>query len=882
MMRMILALLAILAVHLQVANGSICTLEVSAAKSIANCAGCSLHAVPELPFYITHLHITQNYIKEVNKTSFSGLRWLQELDLGWQLSKGLRIRNNTFVQLTFLRILYLGNSIGLSLEPDAFVGLSNLRLLSMYTCTQNESILEAGYLQPLVSLEILDLSGNNVRRIQPAPFFASMLELKELKLTLNQIDSICEADLVPFQGKHFRLLKLDSVYLRDMVQESFDWERCGNPFRNMSLDTLDLSLNGFREKTTESFFNAIEGSKIQHLVLRHSGGKGYSYNFFSDPDKLTYKGLSSSDIKTLDLSKSYIFSLKEEVFRPFGEAEEITLAYNNINQINAGAFLGLENLKTLNLSHNLLGEVHKFSFENLRSLLVLDLSYNHIGVFENNAFKGLSRLEGLDLRGNSIRKISTLSPLPNLLILRLDDNKMTSGSISNLRFASNIRLLYVQNNRLTNLEDVYTLLANFPNLEYLQYGDNFIMWCTLNNNISIPLSNHLKVLDLEKISLQTIWAQGKCLNLFDNLSQLNILTLNHNSLQSLPQGIFKGLNSVKYIDLSFNLLTYLQPNIFPERLQRVDLSYNLLAYPDPLALHSLSFINLTGNMFYCDCHLMNFLTWLNTTSVQFQSPVEELKCEFPSHLHGISLLDLNTEGCEDTEERFVQDLRLTLFICCSALLILITTGAIAFARLRGYFFIVYKRLTDRIMKGPNKPPDGNAQYDAFLCFSNNDFKWVEKTFLNRLDSQFAEGNVFRCCFEARDFLPGEDHMTNIRDAVWGSRKTVCVVSQEFLKDGWCLEAFVLAQGRMLEELRDLLIVVMVGKIPHYKLMKHDVIRSFIQKKEYLHWPEDDQDIEWFYDRLTSKILKDIKMTKKKNGDDINIDIPLENIQAVET
>ncbi|XP_045062868.1 toll-like receptor 5 [Coregonus clupeaformis] len=96
-------------------------------------------------------------------------------------------------------------------------------------------------------------------------------------------------------------------------------------------------------------------------------------------------------------------------------------------------------------------------------------------------------------------------------------------------------------------------------------------------------------------------------------------------------------------------------------------------------------------------------------------------------------------------------------------------------------------------------------------FINNDYKWVETALLNRLDSQLAECNVLRCCFKARDFIAGEDHLSNIRDTIW--------VSKEFLKNGWCLEAYILAQSRMLEELRDVLIMVIVGKVHHYRLNK---------------------------------------------------------------
>ncbi|XP_070302874.1 toll-like receptor 5 [Salvelinus sp. IW2-2015] len=146
---------------------------------------------------------------------------------------------------------------------------------------------------------------------------------------------------------------------------------------------------------------------------------------------------------------------------------------------------------------------------------------------------------------------------------------------------------------------------------------------------------------------------------------------------------------------------------------------------------------------------------------------------------------------------------------------LITVGTIVLARLRGYLFKVYKKVIARILEGPRKdPPADGPRYDAYLCFSNNDYKWVETALLKKLDFQLAERNILHCCFEARDLMPGEDHLSNIRDAIWRSRKTVCIVSKEFLKDGWCLEAFALAPSRMLEELRDFLIMVIVGKVPH--------------------------------------------------------------------
>ncbi|XP_061667357.1 toll-like receptor 5 isoform X3 [Syngnathoides biaculeatus] len=101
-----------------------------------------------------------------------------------------------------------------------------------------------------------------------------------------------------------------------------------------------------------------------------------------------------------------------------------------------------------------------------------------------------------------------------------------------------------------------------------------------------------------------------------------------------------------------------------------------------------------------------------------------------------------------------------------------------------------------------------------------------------------------------------------------------------LFDGWCLEAFTLAQGRMLNELKNVLVMVLVGKVAHYQLMKYNAVRAFVQRREYLTWPEDPQDLEWFYERLVSQILKDTDVKKLgKDAPKPENDIQLENIQA---
>ncbi|XP_017157517.1 toll-like receptor 5 [Poecilia reticulata] len=851
----------------------------------ADCAAQNLSWVPVLPPNITHLYLDRNLIHEINRTSFRDLKELQELDLGSQ-KVVLTIRNDSFLRQRKLTTLVLGDNVGLKLEPRAFAGLVRLRDLWLDYCSLTDSILAENYLKPLLSLERLNLYGNHIVRLNPGQFFRNLTKFSQLILELNQLEKICEKDLFGFQGKYFHLLSLRS---NSFFRSDVDWKDCGNPFKEMAFNILDISGSGMNLESLKSFFRAIRGTLIAHLKCSGSLGKDFSYNNIPDPDKDTFQGLEESSVVNLDLTGNRIFALKTGVFRALKDAKMIDISRNKINFIETNAFVGLEkNLLQLNLSSNLLGEIRSDTFSNLTELLILDLSNNHIGVLGDKAFSGLSQLHHLYLTGNSLRQLASPASLPNLEFLLLRDNKLNSiRSIKGLWNSSHY--LDISENRFTNLEDLYVVSSHFKHLLYFFYGGNTILWCTINPGVSMSPNNSLVVLDLHGSSLQISWAQGHCLDIFDNFQNLIGLNISLNSLMTLPHGVFRGLTSIRNIDLSSNALTYLEASVFPASLKSLDLSNNFLVSPDPMTFHSLSALDLSGNRFHCDCALEGFLKWLNTTNVTFLSPSQEYRCEFPASFHNLPLLEFPTimESCED-EEKDVQAFQLALFISSAILIFSLVLGGIIYARLRGQIFIIYKKVVNRVLEGP-KPPaqENNWQYDAFLCFSNSDYRWVEAALLKKLDNQFAEENLFHCCFEARDFLPGEDHLSNIRDAIWGSRKTLCIVSKEFLKDGWCLEAFTLAQGRMLEELTNVLVMLVVGKVAHYQLKKCNAVRAFVQRREYLTWPEDPQDLEWFYERLVSLILRDTKVKKFAEDKPEKPDcqppakekIPLENIRV---
>lgn len=74
---------------------------------------------------------------------------------------------------------------------------------------------------------------------------------------------------------------------------------------------------------------------------------------------------------------------------------------------------------------------------------------------------------------------------------------------------------------------------------------------------------------------------------------------------------------------------------------------------------------------------------------------------------------------------------------------------------------------------------------------------------------------------------------------------------------------------------------MYPKVPHYQLMKYNAVRTFVQRKEYVTWPEDPQDLEWCYEQLVSQILKETKVKKFAEDKPAQPNVPPENEDVIQ-
>ncbi|NXY20089.1 TLR5 protein, partial [Atrichornis clamosus] len=814
---------------------------------------CNLTGIPLVPKDTVKLLLTYNYIRQVTETSFPLLEHLLLLEIGTQYVYPVTIGKGAFRNLPNLRILDLGGNQILQLDLDAFVGLPSLTVLRLFYNYLGDAILEGRYFQDLRSLEELDLSGNKITKLHPHPLFYNLTALKTVNLKLNQVSNLCQSNLTSFQGKHFLFFSLGSNHL--YKTEVMTWAKCPNPFKNITFSSLDLSNNGWSTGSVQYLCRAIKGTQISSLIFNyHTMGSGFGFHNLKNPDKDTFAGLARSNLNFFDISRGYIFSLNSLIFQSLSNLELLNLFENKINQIQRQAFFGLGNLKVLNLSSNLLGELYDYTFEGLRSVMYIDLQQNHIGMIHEKSFRKLVNLKTIDLRDNAIK---TLPSFPRLTSAFLGDNKLIS--VANTAIVATH--LELERNWLADLGELY-ILFQIPDVQYILLKQNRFSYCVKSAN-AIE-NNQLIYMDLGENMLQLVWERDLCLDVFGALSKLQVLHLNNNYLSALPQEIFKGLTSLKRLNLASNLLSHLSPGLFPQSLTNLNLSGNQLFSPEPEVFMTLSILDITHNKYVCDCALKSLLVWLNETNVTLAGSQSDRYCVYPPAFEGVPLSYLTYDDCD--EDELQQTLRFSLFIFLSVTLVMFLVAVIIFTRCRGICFVWYKTITKKVIDShPRVADKSEYRYDAYLCYSKNDFEWVQNSLLKHLDSQYFHKNRFTLCFEERDFLPGEEHINNIRDAIWNSRKTICIVTRHFLKDGWCVEAFNFAQSRYFCDLKDVLIVVVVGSLSQYQLMKHKPIRNFLQRSQYLRWPEDYQDVDWFLDNLSCQILKEKKVRRKNSG-----------------
>ncbi|XP_046577701.1 toll-like receptor 4 [Haliotis rubra] len=139
----------------------------------------------------------------------------------------------------------------------------------------------------------------------------------------------------------------------------------------------------------------------------------------------------------------------------------------------------------------------------------------------------------------------------------------------------------------------------------------------------------------------------------------------------------------------------------------------------------------------------------------------------------------------------------------------------------------------------DKTNEPEYDYDAFVSFAEEDRTFVFEELIPSLETEKG----LHLNIHSRDFLPGRPIAESIIDVIQRSRKTVLVLTPEFLKSTWCRYELQMANMESVTTDRDILLILVIKHIPKCDIPPE--IFYHLHNNTYLEYPDDGQtDLFW--------------------------------------
>lgn len=319
------------------------------------------------------------------------------------------------------------------------------------------------------------------------------------------------------------------------------------------------------------------------------------------------------------------------------------------------------------------------------------------------------------------------------------------------------------------------------------------------------------------------------------------LDISNNHLNRLPSaGEIKGYGNVVKLLASNNNISSVDVSSFPNSLNVIDLTGNNLQRFDKQVLAHFNRtatertkhfqLLLSDNKWICDCSTTDFVAFTQ------------------SHFRSIS--DYKDMQCWNTGD-FVAEITVdsickvdkTLYIAGGLLLAL--SGLII--GLLAAFYYKYQQEIKVWMYAHNvfmwwvseEDLDKDKKYDAFISYSHKDETFVEEL-MKRLE---CGENPYKLCLHFRDWKVGEYISTQIATSVEESRRTIVVLSKNFLESVWARNEFKTAHLNSVSEGRARVIVVIYGDIGDTEKLDPE-LKAYLKTNTYVKWGDP-----WFWNKL---------------------------------
>ncbi|KTG34625.1 hypothetical protein cypCar_00045965 [Cyprinus carpio] len=264
-------------------------------------------------------------------------------------------------------------------------------------------------------------------------------------------------------------------------------------------------------------------------------------------------------------------------------------------------------------------------------------------------------------------------------------------------------------------------------------------------------------------------------------------------------------------------------------------------------LTSLKYLHLLGLGLYCNCDNAWLVSWAKDNrkvQVAMSRPtMKELQCLTYNGIDHLNFVDYSKTCLSDIEFVF--------FTFTSGFLSIFIIVVLSYKFAGQYIAPFYHIASGWLREALHVNCKHQYRYDVFVSYSGKDEHWVMEELLPNLEQR---GPPFlRLCLHSRDFQLGQDIVENITDSIYASRRTLCLISRNYIGSNWCSLEMQLATYRLQVEHRDILILVFLEMIPSRLLSSHHRLARLVKTRTYLDWPREPEMQEAFWDRLWCKL-----------------------------
>lgn len=859
---------------------------------------------------LTSLTLANNRLFSVDSNLFAGLRNLKTLSI--DSNRLTKLPTKLFQHTTALDELHLnGNKL------DGIVGLGTLTQLKSLDFGENliktldattlgnftnmlglrltenyiESI-KAGVLDKMIALQILNLSRNKITHIDVGAFDKNM-NLQAIRLDGNYLKDL--------SGLFARLPTLVWLNVSENRIESFDYTMIPTQLQyldihanrievlnlefkqSLALTVLDASANRLSEITGNSLPNSIEHLYLNDNQLRHI----QAYTFFKKPN-ITRVDLVGNQISALDANALRISTVPKG--RPLPEfyiganpylcdcnldwlqrvsTETRTqpklmdlnnvyckLIYNrgkaNVLLIDTqpNQFLCEYHSQCSSLCHccdfsacdckmvcperctcfhdqswtsNVI-DCSSAAYSEMPANIPMDttelyIDGNDFGEVMSHALIGRRRLRVLYLNSSNIANIQnrTFFSLNELELLNIADNRLSALNGYEFDGLVKLRELYLQNNHLEQINsDTFVQLQQ---LKILRLDNNRLMHLNIAETLPRSLNCELR------LSVNPWKCECK------HFDQFKAFIVRESVKDRYRIKCYSAMSSAIEGTIS-NAINIGNGTVMPIRIEPYDdglLVINANASFVCSAAGDKDYARHVNHTQHGSDTSANERASSSSTSSNFQKPT-------------ISMLYQHLPVLVTT--------LLGFFI--AILLILIVF--IFRQELRVWF---HSRFGIRLFYSNTTAIDRHERdklFDAFVSYSSKDEAFVIEHLAPVLENGVPS---YKLCLHYRDFPVGAFIADTIVQAIDSSRRTIMILSKNFIKSEWCRFEFKSAHHQVLRDRRRRLIVILLDDVPQKDLDPD--IRLYLKTNTYLQWGD-----KLFWQRLRFA-LPDAEITQCPNN-----------------